>query len=1167
MLSEYLWREFKLADPFADLQAPGAVSLHGLHGAARALALAACHVGTRRPLLVVCRTDEVATSLAGDLEFFLGGGVALLPEREAELEARAGRIRALYRLQTGQAGLLVASVAAALPRTISPAALTEAALSVYPQRIIPRDMLLRTLAAAGYRPVGQVTEPGEFAVRGGIVDCFSPQASHPVRVEFLGDQIHSLRRFDPGSQRSLGPETGLTVLPLAEVPMADDAVARAGERLQAAARRQRVAVPPALLQVLAERRPTSEWDVFLPYFAPDLATIHAYLPPEALIVWDEPLTLADRAAAVLEEAAREPGDPLRGHPLPGSPPDLSPLFPPLQERWVAWEEFREAASSKPAIILESFPPATQGTGPALHLPATSIQGYQGRIAAFLEDLTAWRRKGERITLVARSEAQGKRLQEILRDHDLGARLTRELPEPGGIALWTGSLSAGFRIETLHLVLITEAEIFGTRTPPRRRARPKEALPFTSFEDLQVGDYVVHVEHGIARYQGLQPLTVGGEEGDFLLLQYAGNDKLYVPASKLHLVQRYVGGESAGGGPGPALDRLGGTSWARAKERVRASIRELAGELLQLYAARQVLPGHAFSRDPLGQKEFEAAFPYEETPDQLQAILDVKRDLETPRPMDRLVCGDVGYGKTEVALRAAFQVAMNGKQVVVLVPTTVLALQHYQTFSARFANFPVEVEMLSRFRPAAEQKKVLRGLADGTVDIVIGTHRLLQKDVRFHALGLLVVDEEQRFGVAAKEALKQLRKEVDVLTLTATPIPRTLHMAMLGVRDISTIETPPEERVAIRTYVTPYDPQVISEAIQRELARGGQVFFVHNRVESIHSVARQLKRLVPEARLSVAHGQMSEATLEKIMVDFYLKKVDVLLCTTIIEAGLDVPSANTIIIDRADALGLAQLYQLRGRVGRDRHRAYAYLLVPADGGMTEVARRRLQVITELTELGSGFKIASRDLEIRGAGNLLGAEQSGHIAAVGYDLYTQLIQETIRELKGEPHEVAVDPVIRLRADGFIPETYVADPTLRLNLYKRLAAVPDAERLRDFGEELTDRFGPIPREVRWLFTVMELKLQARPLRVREIDARRDAIRVSFGPDPPVRPETILALLRSERGRLRYVPGDVLEYRIPPVRSPHGGTDSCQGAGPEARVEAARNLLQRLRAGVTVP
>ncbi len=1146
MLPQDLWIEFKLADILTDLQAPGAVRLHGLHGAARALLLAACHVGTGRPLLVLTRTDEVAAALAGDLEFFLSGKVALLPEREADQEARANRVQALYRIQTGEAGVLVASVAAALPRTIAPSDLARATLSLYPQRLVSRDDLTRVLSAAGYRPVGQVTEPGEFAVRGGIVDCFPPQASHPVRIELLGDEIHSLRRFDPESQRSLGLESAVTVLPLAEVPMADDAVTRAGERLRAAARRQRVAVPPALLQALAERRPIPDWDAYLPYFLADLATIHAYLPPDAVIVWDEPLALAERATAVLEEEAREGA----------KESDLAPLFPPFQERWIAWEEFREAASSKPGIVLESFaPPHAPDAGPTLHVPATSIEGYQGRIPAFLEDVSAWRRKGERITLVARSEAQGKRLQEILRDHDLGARLTRDLPEPGGIALWTGNLSAGFRIEPLRLTLVTEAEIFGTRALPRRRARPKEALAFTSFEDLKEGDYVVHVEHGIARYQGLQQLTAGGEEGDFLLLQYAGNDKLYVPVSKLHLVQRYVGGE----GSGPALDRLGGASWARAKERVRASVRELAGELLRLYAARQVVPGHVSPPDGPWQKEFEAAFPYEETPDQLQAIRDVKRDLETPRPMDRLVCGDVGYGKTEVALRAAFKVVMDGKQVAVLVPTTVLALQHYQTFSARFANFPVRVEMLSRFRPPAEQQPVLRGLADGSVDIVIGTHRLLQKDLRFQALGLLVVDEEQRFGVAAKEALKQLRKEVDALTLTATPIPRTLHMAMLGVRDISTIATPPEERLAIRTYVTPYDPQVITEAIQRELARGGQVFFVHNRVESIHGVARQLRRQVPEARLSVAHGQMSEATLEKIMVDFYLRKVDVLLCTTIIEAGLDVPSANTIIIDRADTLGLAQLYQLRGRVGRDRHRAYAYLLVPADGGMTEVARRRLQVITELTELGSGFKIASRDLEIRGAGNLLGAEQSGHIAAVGYDLYTQLIQETIRELKGEPLEVAVEPVIRLRADGFIPEGYVPDPTLRLNLYKRLLAVRDAEGLRDFAEELTDRFGPVPAEVRWLITVLELKLQARALRVREIDARREAIRVSFAPDPPVRPETILALLRSERGRLRYLPGDVLECRIPP------GAGSA--SGPEARVEAARNLLQRLRAGVTVP
>ncbi len=1153
MLPQFFWREARLADHFDDLVAGGEVRLHGLHGAARALAVAACQVGTGRTFLVLCRTEEVAAGLAADLEFFLGDGVVLLPEREGDLEARAGRVQALYRLSTGQASVLVASVAAALPRTLGPSVLAAAALSLYPQRIVPRDEVLAVLVAAGYRTVGQVTEPGEFAARGGILDCFPPQASHPVRIEFYGDEVYSLRRFDPETQRSLGAEPQVTILPLAEVPMTEAAVASARGRLWAAARREAVPIPRALSEALEQRRPLPEWDALLPYFLPEVAALHAYLPSGGLLVWDEPLALAERAKAILEGPAAG-----------GWEPELAPLLPSREERWASWTEFREAARTRPAIVLEPFLPPPPGDPPggctpsgppdaaAQHIPATSIEGYQGRVAAFLQDLSLWRRRGERVVLVARSEAQGRRLQEILRDHDLGARLGRELPEPGGIALWTGGLSAGFRIASLGLTVVTEAEIFGARLLPRRRPRPKEALPFSSFEDLKEGDCVVHVEHGIARYLGLQPLRVAGQEGDFLHLTYAGGDKLYVPVSKLHLVQRYVGGDSGGGRPG--LDRLGGTSWAKAKERVRASVREMAGELLRLYAARQVVPGHAFAEDGPWQKEFEAAFPYEETADQLQVIRDVKRDMEAPRPMDRLVCGDVGYGKTEVALRAAFKAVMDGKQVAILVPTTVLALQHHQTFSARFANFPVQVEHLSRFRSPAEQKGVLRGLSDGSADIVIGTHRLLQKDVGFHALGLLVVDEEQRFGVAAKEALKRLRREVDVLTLTATPIPRTLHMATLGVRDVSTIETPPEERLAIRTYVTPHDPQVITEAIQRELGRGGQVFFVHNRVESIHAVARHLRRLVPEARLAVAHGQQSEATLERIMVDFYLKKVDVLLCTTIIESGLDVPSANTILIDRADTLGLAQLYQLRGRVGRDRYRAYAYLLVPAEGGMSEVARRRLQVIAELTELGSGFKIAARDLEIRGAGNLLGAEQSGHIAAVGFDLYTQLIQETIGELKGEPVEAAVDPVIRLRAEGFLPEGYVADPTLRLNLYKRLAAMVDAGGLRDFAEELADRFGPVPPETRWLLTVMDLKTQARALRVREIDARREAIRVSFAPDPPVAPETILALLRAERGRLKYLPEDTLEYRTPP------------GAGPEDRVAAARNLLQRLQAGVSV-
>ncbi|MCZ7626490.1 MAG: transcription-repair coupling factor [Candidatus Methylomirabilis sp.] len=569
-----------------------------------------------------------------------------------------------------------------------------------------------------------------------------------------------------------------------------------------------------------------------------------------------------------------------------------------------------------------------------------------------------------------------------------------------------------------------------------------------------------------------------------------------------------------------LDRLGGTSWAKAKERVKASVREMAQELLALYAARQVIKGHALSPDTPWQREFEAGFPYEETPDQLQAIADVKADMERDRPMDRLICGDVGYGKTEVAMRAAFKTVIAGKQVAVLVPTTVLALQHTQTFTERFGGFPVKVEMLSRFRSRKEQRDILRGVGEGTVDIVIGTHRLLQKDVHFRDLGLLVVDEEHRFGVAAKERMKQLRRQVDVLTLTATPIPRTLHMSMLRVRDISTIETPPENRLSIKTTVARFDPVLIKEAIEHELDRGGQVFFVHNRVETIQRVARLITRLVPEAKLAVAHGELPEERLERIMCDFYDGKCNVLLCTTIIESGLDVSTANTIIIDRADAMGLAQLYQLRGRVGRDKHRAYAYLLVPKEAALSEVAKKRLQVIAELTELGAGFKVAARDLEIRGAGNLLGPEQHGQIAAVGIDLYCRLIESAVKELKGEAAVEPVEPSIRLEADGYLPETYVEDPNVRFRLYKRVAALSAPQEISTFREELVDRFGEPPRETERLLTAMTLRIAARTLHIREVDAAGKTIRIVFDEAPPLASDKVAALLREERGRLRYIP-----------------------------------------------
>jgi transcription-repair coupling factor (superfamily II helicase) len=817
--------------------------------------------------------------------------------------------------------------------------------------------------------------------------------------------------------------------------------------------------------------------------------------------------------------------------------------PPAASRLLPWETLSAGLASHLRVCLFPFPLPEELAGEAIACATEAAPAYQGRLQPFVEDLTRWLREGFSVTLVARSEAQAGRLQEILREHTLGAALGVGASPERPLVVAVGEVSRGFRFPALKGILVTERELFGTRRlpPPRKTARPGAAL--RALEEMVQGDLVVHVDHGIGRYQGLQRLTVAEQDGDYLILEYAGADRLYVPVEKMGLVQRYVGAEARP----PALDRLGGNAWTRAKARVKASVRALAKELLRLYAARQILPGHAFSPDTPWQREFEASFPYAETPDQSAAIQAVKADMEQARPMDRLICGDVGYGKTEVAMRAAFKAAMDGKQVAVLVPTTVLAMQHFSSFAERFDPFPLKVEMLSRFRSRREQQAVLQGLRDGTVDIVIGTHRLLQQDVRFRDLGLLVVDEEQRFGVAAKERLKHLRREVDVLTLTATPIPRTLHMTMLGVRDVSTIETPPEDRLAIRTAICRFDPAVIQEAVERETGRGGQVFFVHNRVESIHTLGRYLQRLLPHARIAIAHGQQPEAALERVMADFYARKSDVLLCTTIVESGLDIPTANTIIVNRADRFGLAQLYQLRGRVGRDRHRAHAYFLIPREEALSDVARRRLQVLAEFTELGSGAKIAARDLEIRGAGNLLGAEQHGQISAVGFDLYCRLIQETIQELKGQPLETPVDPVIRLPADALLPDTYVDDPTVRLTLYKRLAAVEGEAAIEELGAELADRFGPLPLEATWLLTGMALRLSARRLRAVEVDLRSPDVRIRLDGRPAVDGAAAAALLKDARGRLRYGPQDTLTWR--------SGEDD-----PMARAAAVENLLRRL-------
>jgi transcription-repair coupling factor (superfamily II helicase) len=796
------------------------------------------------------------------------------------------------------------------------------------------------------------------------------------------------------------------------------------------------------------------------------------------------------------------------------------LFEPAEDE----PDLLSAVAGRPRVEC-GLPVTGLGAGGDGHvLPTRSVEGFRGQFRRLAERLAEWRAEGFRVRLLAGDAATAERLREILDDHALVGPIVATLLGPEPVAVAVGGAHAGFECPALGLVCLTETELFGGRRSVRRRPAYQRGSQVAAFTDLAAGDLVVHVDHGIGRFGGLATVTVDGQPGDYLLLDYADGDRLYLPVQRLSAISKYVGGDGAG-----RIDKLGGTSWQKTKESVRGAVRQIAGELLQLYAARQVLSGFSVGGDTPWQHEFEAAFPFEETPDQLEAIGQVKRDLERARPMDRLVCGDVGYGKTEVAMRAALKTALDGRQVALLVPTTILAQQHWRTFRERFTPYPVRVEMLSRFRAPKEQKAVIEGLQAGTVDVVIGTHRLLSRDVAFRDLGLLIVDEEHRFGVTHKERLKQLRKTVHVLTLTATPIPRTLSMALSGIRDLSVIETPPADRLAIETVVCRFDPNVIKDAVERELARGGQVFVVHNRIQSLPALTRLIQRLVPRARIAMAHGQMPEAALERTMTKYVAGEFDVLVSTAIVESGLDIPASNTIVINRADRLGLAQLYQLRGRVGRDRLQAYAYLLVPADGRVDEVAAKRLRVIQELTELGSGLRVALRDLEIRGAGNLLGAEQHGQIEAVGFDLYMKLLDQAVREQNGETVEDELDPVVTVEVAAYLPEAYVSEAGQRLSLYKRLVGLRQPAEIEGMRAELVDRFGPLPTATAQLLDVVGLRALARALRIEKLEARGGRALITFTPGTPVPPDRLLALLRAQPKRLKLVREFLLQAVIP--------------------------------------
>ncbi|MFV0308563.1 MAG: transcription-repair coupling factor [Desertimonas sp.] len=1041
---------------------------------ARPISLAAlATLSRRRPLVVACPTGTMAGQLADDLNQFLpDGAVAQFPAWETlpfervspSVETMGQRLEVLWRLrQPGRSPLVVVTAVRALLQRLGPDATTVEPITVRPGDIVDPDELTRRLVDFGYRREELVEHRGEFARRGAIVDVFPSTADAPIRIDLWGDEVDRLTRFSVNDQRSSDDLDDVGVFPAREVLTSEVVRSRAAALVGAEpwGREQ--------WERLAEGALFDGMESWLPWLVEDETLLTDVLPADAKVVLVEPRRLRDRARDLLAEEddlARSLASTWSRDaetPFPRLHADPDRLLAGTNGRIDPWSIDSTPESPDTPVVEAS------GWGPVVGDGAGLVQ----RLRQLLADRY-------RVVVAAEGDGSAERLAAVLRDQGLDLRVVGsggdiDLTKPGGHIVVT-PLHRGVTLPAARLAIVAESDLTGRRRAHRRsRARRREGVGV--FEDLKPGHHVVHVQHGVGRYDGMVKRTIGGVERDYLLVSYKGNDKLYVPSDQIDVLRQYVGGEV------PTLHRLGGADFAKAKTKVRSAVREIAQELVVLYQKRVNASGFAFGIDTPWQAEMEDAFPYVETPDQRVAIADVKTDMERAYPMDRLICGDVGFGKTEVAIRAAFKAIQDGKQVAVLAPTTLLATQHGNTFADRFAGYPIRVETLSRFLTAKQAREVIAGVESGEVDCVIGTHRLLGEQVRFKDLGLLVIDEEQRFGVQHKEAMKHLATDVDVLTLSATPIPRTLEMSLVGIRDLSLLQTPPADRQPILTYVGGYDERVAVEAIRRELLREGQVFWVHNRVRSIEHAAARLRELVPEARIAVAHGQMDEGTLEQVVVDFWEGRFDVLVCTTIIESGIDMPTVNTLVVERSDLLGLGQLHQLRGRVGRSGQRAYAYLFHPTDVTLTEEAYERLKTIGEATDLGSGFKIAMRDLEIRGAGNLLGQAQSGHIAAVGYDLYCQMVTEAVAEMKGEPVRPPSEVKLDVPTDAFLPPDYVAKEEMRLEAYRRLAAVETTVAVDDIRTEWEDRYGPVPAPAAALLDVGYLRAECHRLGLHEL------------------------------------------------------------------------------------
>lgn len=1095
----------------------------GLTGSSGARFLAGL-LPRKQPLLILVANLDLARQTVRELQFFAPSPsqIHLFPHWEMapyepltpHCELEATRLATLQALLVGQAQVVVTTVSALQQRVIPRTVLKSLREELLFEEEYPRPILQQRLHDLGYRSVALVEDRGTFSFRGDIVDIFPPTQDQPIRIDFFGDYVERMRCFDPESQRSNEQEIKrLELLPSREMVLAGEHLdhfisslkQRCNELELSRIKRE------AVLEEVREGILSPGRSFLLPLNYAKLDTLFDYLNAKQFIVIDAPAV-----EQVMDEFSQQVQHGITRM-AAGDEPYVEPhcLYLAPQEIEAQLQVMRRIDLSDLHVYqLEQqrtvYHIHSQGNAEfSQHDDATQADG--GRIQHLVDKLESWLQDQWRVVLVCRQAGRAQRLCDLLEPHSLVPTLSTKHrwteSQTSGLTLLIGDLSRGFQLSDERLVVLTEEEIFGQRVRRHRRSELRSKVSLSSLAELKENDYVVHADHGIARYHGLQQMSSGHLNGDFLQLEYSGGDRLFLPIERIEKVQKYAAGE----GQSVRLDKMGGTAWEKTCHKARAVVEEMARELLTIYARRQMEEAQPFSAPDEVFREFEAAFPYEETADQMAAIQDVLEDMQSGRPMDRLICGDVGYGKTEVAIRAAFKAALDSKQVAVVVPTTILARQHYATFLERFKDYPVNIEMVSRFRTPAEQKKVIAGLADGSVDVVIGTHRLLQRDIYFKDLGLVVIDEEQRFGVSHKERLKKMRAQVAMLTLSATPIPRTLNMGMIGMRDMSIIDTPPVDRLAIRTYVTRFDDDLIRSAIMRELQRGGQVYFVHNRVKSIVAMAEFLRTLVPEAKIAVGHGQMGEKELEKVMLSFIDGETNVLVASTIIENGLDISRANTIIINRADCFGLSQLYQLRGRVGRSKNRGYAYLLIPGESTLTKDARSRLQVLQDLTELGAGFRVANHDLELRGAGDLLGGRQAGQIVAIGFEMYTELLEETIQELKGQEKEGRIDPEIRLRMAAYLPDNYVVDPNQRLVFYKKLAAAEQDEQIYDAIDELQDRYGALPEPGKLLLELMKLRVHLKRLRIdlAEYDGRR--LTFGFHATTTVSPEKILHLIQT--------------------------------------------------------